>query len=220
MRICEITIGIVVSSFVGIMAVPETMVASNSVLINGVDLTQAVATEVPLEVTQETPPQLAPEVEMQVTEVASTSAATLTSAQMTGPANQMQILGKTIELSWVGEIQREIPAGLAHQGLYYKNGKFIYGHNTAEVLGVLGAAYDQGTLIGTRFGLTMDGAARQYTVRRAKVYTEGNAAVLMGWITEAKLTRDETYDLALMTCYGADVDGDGYPDGRLVVFAD
>ena len=109
--------------------------------------------------------------------------------------------------------------------------KYIYGHNSANIFGVLYGSY-----VGQGFTVYTGGVARNYVVSRVVVYEKNEANGLlqlngkgnyMGAVSNAieKIIDPVTgqvsinsYDLALMTCYGTMLGG-GRATHRFVVFA-
>lgn len=220
----------------GILVNPEMMAASHSVRVMGMDESRIVETRIsPVEkgefslVLEEVPEAAvaaenetvagetsasvapapvadvpaAPEVAKQSEEAAAVVGAGRQMARRS-QGNSLQILGNTVELRWTSVTTED--AGAAAVGWYYDSGRFIYAHDYGHVLGVMNTAYDRGTLVGTRFDVTMDGVTRYYTVTDAKVYTANVASWKM-----RSFVSGGGHALAIMTCYG---------EGRLVVFAD
>lgn len=219
----RIIIMMLISSFIGIIANPEMMTASDHVAISGMDASRIVETvplpEPKISTNAGGTYEMVPEYEVaeagedawyeepvyeepvyEVYEVYEEEPV------YEAPANNIQIAGNTVELGWTNTTEEN--AGAATYGWYYKTGQFIYAHNYAYVFGVLDTAYDNGYLNGMSFSVTMDGATRYYTVTDSAVYTYNQTAAKMSGIIHGG-----GHALAIMTCYG-------HNNERLVLYAD
>lgn len=94
-------------------------------------------------------------------------------------------------------------------GLY--NGRFLYGHNTANVF-----AYLPNLAIGNNITIALNGAVTTYRVAYKVTMTKDDTQRIMGAIANARINGTQ-YDFALMTCAGTAV---GYGDAthRTIVF--
>lgn len=201
---------ILFSSFVGIIANPEMPFASDSVVLTDLNSSKMV----------ETVPLPKPEVVTAVAKPAktvSTSMASAIVAQPTyvAPMNKIQIGGRTIEI-----INTDNTKNNSGNYVYKYGTKFLYGHNSANVFGVL---YNLGA--GATFSVTENGQTQNYVVRQAVIYEKVNdytlklndQEIMMSVITRARYA-GTNYDLSLMTCYGTMYAG-GDASHRLVLFA-
>lgn len=202
------------SSFVGITTNPEMMTASDHVAVSGMDDSQVVKT-IPLlepKISTNAGDSYEMEPEYQVAEVGETEYVsyyeepTYEEPVYQVPRNNIQIAGNTIELGWTDTTEEN--AGAAAFGWYYRTGKFIYAHNYSYVFGALETAYNNGSLNGTKFSVTMYGSTRYYTVTGSAVYTYNQTSAKM-----RSLINGGGHALVIMTCYGRN-------NERLVVYAD
>ena len=155
---------IFLSSFFGIIGVPDFLVAADSVEIQDVSYSFEYAKKV------ETP--VKPAVATTKTTVKPTPATTTTTtpAPVVAPApvkpavkpNSINIAGRTISVT-TGIRDTSIDAG-DHANLYY-NGKFLYGHNSASVFGGL-----KNLGIGSTFTMTLDGVTKTYRIDNKVIY--------------------------------------------------
>ena len=131
------------------------------------------------------------------------------------PLNQVSIAGRTLSLVHVDSTAAD--AG-NHVNKY--GNKFLYGHNTSNVFGVL---YNVG--VGEVFSVTENGVTKKYRVRAVVIYEKVNDYTLRLNDKDIKMTvvakaryNGVNYDLSLMTCYGTSY-GNGDASHRLVLFA-
>ena len=185
------------SSFIGIMANPEILMASDSVSVHGLSNAGVVETVLP--------PEPEPEPVIVPTYVAPVYVA---------PANNIQIAGRVIEI--VDVASTEVNAG-NHVNKYGE--KFLYGHNSA---GVFGGLYNVGA--GSVFAMSYGGTTRNYQVMQVVVFKKNDGMLqlegegnYMGAVSRARYA-GVNYDLSMMTCYGTMYSG-GDASHRLVLFA-
>ena len=98
----------------------------------------------------------------------------------------------------------------------YRTDKFIYAHNTANLLGSIIYMYE-----GMYFSITENGVATTYQVITTAIYEKAENGYLNG---DKELTKDVEYEasgysISMMTCYGTML-GNGDATHRFVVFAD
>lgn len=130
-------------------------------------------------------------------------------------ANHIDIAGRSLEV--VSVDNTAVDSG-NHVNKY--NGKFLYGHNSAGVFGVL-----YGVNEGDTFSLTENGVTRSYRVQAVVIYEKiddytlslNGQKIKMSVVAKARYS-GVNYDLSLMTCYGTSY-GNGDASHRLVLFA-
>lgn len=140
--------------------------------------------------------------------------------------NNITIMGKTVPLVQTGSTDIVYDYVASRYGE-----KFIYGHNSAAVFGVL---YSAG--VGQSFSTTMNGITKNYMISDIVVYEKNQSSYLlqlngrgnyMNSVAAAikKSINESTsqvtlsyYDLSIMTCYGTMLGG-GDATHRLVIFA-
>ena len=236
MKIGSAILAVLVSSFIGIMANPEMMSASDSVRLTGISNVGVTETIISPELKTEF--QMLPEAPVVVEpifDLLSNAAPDASATKNVGAADEasptiaiasnddvstnestmgrdeIRLFGNNVDLIKTDRTNQEAGKGLGNReatvGWYHDSGQFIYAHNYMHVFGVLGARYDAGALVGERIAITMDGETRDYKVTGAKVYTYNETSQKMLW-----LVNGGGHDIAIMTCYG-----DG---SRLVVFVD
>ena len=229
----RIALAVLGASFIGIVLTPEMLSASDAVAIAGLDNTSIVQT-IPLpvsdfvneEIFDTTPALSEPTPDYSYTlEYAQdyfAPAATATESVAVNvapayPANYIQVGGNMVEVIDVGNT--DLDAG---NSVFRYGGKFLYGHNTANVFGVL---YNVG--VGSTFVVSSGGIAQTYRVDKVVIYEQTDAYTLTAngvdtyrsdLIKARPDRKSASYDLALMTCYGT-VYADGNASHRYVVFA-
>ncbi len=208
---------LLLSSFVGIIANPELPFASDTVAVTGI--TGEVETVI----------EIAPEpAEVETVLYVAKPAPTPTPASISAlapvsvqpnpapaPMNQISIAGRTLSLVHVDSTA--VDAG-NHVNKYGE--KFLYGHNSAGVFGVL---YNVG--VGEAFSVTENGVTRNYRVQAVVIYEKvddytlklNGQTIKMAVVARARYS-GVNYDLSLMTCYGTSY-GNGDASHRLVLFA-
>lgn len=142
------------------------------------------------------------------------------------PQNAILISGKTIQIEQSGNTNY-----VSNYNANRYGEKFIYGHNSANIFGVLYGAY-----VGQNFTVYTGGIMHNYVVSKVVVYEKNEANGLlqlngkgnyMGAVSNAieksidpvtGQVSTKPYSLALMTCYGTMLGG-GRATHRLVVFA-
>lgn len=104
--------------------------------------------------------------------------------------------------------------GLSYSDIY-RTGKFIYGHNTYNLLGNL-TSLNYGEI----FTITEGGITRQYKVVDSNIYEKAANGFLNGSkaITKEVEYNANGYDISIMTCYGTPY-GNGDASHRYVIFA-
>lgn len=189
-------IAIILSSFIGIMASPEFLSASNSVAVNGINNAGIVETVIP-------EPEPEPVVYYAAAQAATPAAA---------PAVYVPQIANYNVTVYSASI---IANGLSYSDIY-KTEKLIYGHNSWNLLGNL-VNRTQGEV----FTITEGGVTRNYVVSDIAVYAKtsdgylNNNRLLMNNIVHNAMG----HDVALMTCYGTAY-GNGDASHRLVIYAD
>ena len=107
-----------------------------------------------------------------------------------------------------------VGTGLSYYDIY-RTGKFIYGHNTSNLLGSI-IYLNPGDV----FTITEGGAVKTYQVTDKIVYEKAENGYLNGSkaLTKQVELKANGYDISMMTCYGT-MYGNGDASHRLVVFA-
>ncbi|MBQ3445701.1 hypothetical protein IJG29_03190 [Candidatus Saccharibacteria bacterium] len=220
MKIGTAIVGIILSSFLGIMLNPTMMTASDSVAVTRLDVSYAGPTVVTVvsevepgyggdfEIVAKNEPaqQVTISAEPTVYEPWSNVEEPILYVLAEEPPtlnDEIAILGNRVPLRRTSALTEN--AGMDTLAWVYGD-KFIYGHNLSYVLGVMNAAYDGGWLVGSGFSVTMDGVTNYYTVVDAQIYTVKQASAKMN-----KFINATGHKLSIMTCYG---------ENRLVIFAD
>ena len=193
------------SAFIGIIASPEILMASDSYELVGISnagVTETIPIEEPVsEVVEES--------------VAPTPIVT-TSYVAPAPAYVAPQIANYIVSFYINSVDEYTNTvnSLRYDGIY-KFRKMIYGHNTGNLLGDL-----VNRRIGENFTITEGGMAKQYVVSDIQIYrkTEDgyleNNRKLMSNIANTAMG----HDIALFTCYGTSY-GNGDASHRLVIFA-
>ena len=207
MKYCVILFTIL-SSFLGLFCNPETMMASDTVSIQGFDNLGMVETVLPPE----------PEPEPVVYAEPTTYAIAAPSAGATYEKvvrDGISIGGRVIPVYDVDST--EYDAGNS----VYRFRKLLYGHNSRSVFGPLSELG-----VGSTFTITEGGVTHTYVVANVDMYEanyNGEFAKLQkngsGSYMAGIANRAQGHTLALMTCVGEDLGG-GRATHRLVVFAD
>lgn len=237
MNIKKSIIAVFLASFVGIMANPEMLAASNSVAVNGLDQNGIVQTMLPKMVDD----GMKLELEAKATENASASkkpqvldssyntfayeAPEASEPQVAEPepepvyevpSDNIQIAGRTLEIVSVSTTATDSGDHVNKYGT-----KFYWGHNSGNVFRGL---YDYG--VGSTFTMTEGGVTTNYIVKAQAVFQKnfetntlqqnGSGNYMMTLVNGRY--QGKTYDVVLMTCYGASV-GSGDATERYVLFA-
>ncbi len=189
-------LAIFLSSFIGIMAGPELLSASNSISVTGINNAGIVETVIP-----------EPEPEPVVYTTATVSIPVYTAAYVPRAANYT-----------VTSYEDNFVASPSYYDIY-KTKKLIYGHNTAGLLGNLTSRY-----VGEVFTITEGGITRNYQVTDIRVYTLINREILnlngQNYTMKANaISGADGFDVALMTCYGSYNAALGTNSQRLIVYA-
>lgn len=129
------------------------------------------------------------------------------------PSNSIAVAGRIIDI--VDVDNTAVDAG-DHVNKY--GDKFLYGHNSNHVFGVL-----SGVGVGNIFTIVYDGISTNYQVKEVVLYEKTSATTLglngvtykMGAIVNGR----GKYDMVLMTCAGESY-GNGDASHRLVIYAD
>lgn len=193
---CKKILAILLSSFIGIMASPELLSASNSVSLTGINNAGIVETVIP-----------EPEPEPVVYANTATSTPVYTAVYVP------QVTNYTVT---------NYSGGFVSEPNYYdiyKTNKLIYAHNTGNLLGNLVYRYP-----GEVFTITEGGVTRNYQVTEIRVYTLMNREILnyngQNYTMKANaISGAAGYDVALMTCYGAYNAALGTSEQRWIVYA-
>ena len=193
-----------VSSFIGIFAAPEILMASDSYTLNGVDDSKAVET---VEIVKEEPV-----IEEQPTPVY------VNPAPAPAPAPVKQTTNYTVTIYKNSATEYNSSATSLSYSDIYKYKKMIYGHNSWNLLGSLNDRY-----VGEVFTITEGGVTRNYQVTDKRIYqktADGNLENDKNTMKDIVNARNggAVYDVALMTCYGRSLGG-GDATHRLVIFA-
>ena len=204
---------LLIFSLIGVISNPSILIANQVEDINSPEF-NAVETVIEPKVVETPNTEI---VETETTYVAPVAVA---------PANNITIAGRFIPLIQTGSTEVVYDNAASRYGE-----KFVYGHNTGNVFGVLYGAW-----AGQTFSVTMDGVTKNYMVSDVVIYEKNQANGLlqinghgnyMKSVANAiKKTINETtsqvdltyYDLSIMTCYGTMLGG-GDATHRLVVFA-
>lgn len=204
----------------GVVHAPSILVA------NGVEQIEspafnAVETIEQVETIEEAEPEVA-----QVALAAPSAGVNYSEPVVTVPSDNIAIAGRYVALTQSGSTEYVSDYNANRYGE-----RFIYGHNSGAVFGVLYGAY-----AGQTFSVTVGGVTRNYMVADVVVYEKNQANGLLqingqgnymnSVVNATKKTVDEVtgqvsltyYNLALMTCYGTMLGG-GDATHRLVVFA-
>lgn len=200
------------SSFIGIFASPEILMASDNFALSGmsnkgvvetVPIVEEVVAEEPKEevvIYYETPVYVAPAPE----------------PVYEASRNTISIVGRTIEIVDVADTT--VDAG-NHVNKY--GSRFFYGHNSAGVFGGL-----VNLIKGDVFSITYNGVVTNYKVMETEPYEKNTdngrlqlngSGSYMRQVADAKYDGVQ-YDVSLMTCYGKPL-GKGDATHRLVIFA-
>lgn len=173
-----------ISSFIGIMANPEMLMASDRVEVAGLNNAGIVETVLPEPVSEEAQ-----------------------AAVVTAPANNIQINGQTMPTHMVGAPAQSVgPDVYIYRG---ERGQFIYAHNSANRFATLYSLN-----VGSTFTITTNGVTKTYRVTDAPVHyyvntLERTKSNLGGLVMIETAIQDYAYnnetgryhDVALMTCY-------------------
>ena len=210
---------ILFSAFMGIIGNPEILMASDSVVVTGLDNAGVVETIVPEVVEPENVKQsevvvTKPETRATVT-VAPARPVVAASSTPSVPANNIQIAGKTLEIV-------DVDSTLVDSGNHVNKfgSKFLYGHNSSAVFRGL---YNM--VVGNTFKVTYGGVTKTYRVAKVVIFEkngnllqiDGSGNYMMS-VSKAKF-QGTAHDLSIMTCYGTPY-GNGDASHRLVIFAD
>ncbi len=133
------------------------------------------------------------------------------------PATGVAPVAATMSINYnVTIVTGEIVADNLSYSAIYRTGKFIYGHNTSNLLGNLGNLN-----IGDNFTITENGVVSNYRVADKVLYEKSANGYLNGsWsLTYDVEVNASGHSVSLMTCAGTSY-GNGDASHRLVVFAD
>ncbi len=209
MKIGKSIIAIILSSFTGLVLNPEVLTALDMQKFSDIDTSRVVETVLP--------PMPTPQVTI-VPQTVAAPAPTYAFTEVVEPVrtvtNAITVDGKEIALSAADTLAED--AGTKVKAWYYtETGKFIYAHNLDTVFGGL-----KNLAEGDTFTVSYGGETKVYSVATAVVYeydgtilTKDGAGNYMKYIKEARSSKSVAYDMALMTCHGAD------DSERLVIFA-
>ena len=133
------------------------------------------------------------------------------------PATGVAPVAATMSINYnVTIVTGEIVADNLSYSAIYRTGKFIYGHNSSNLLGNLGNLN-----IGDNFTITENGVVSNYRVADKVLYEKSANGYLNGsWsLTYDVEVNASGHSVSLMTCAGTSY-GNGDASHRLVVFAD
>ena len=182
------------------VAQPQFLTACDAVVLTGVDDSTAVLTT-PL---SDPEPEPIPD-------------PVVTTAVHRAPATGVAPVAATMSINYnVTIVTGEIVADNLSYSAIYRTGKFIYGHNTSNLLGNLGNLN-----IGDNFTITENGVVSNYRVADKVLYEKSANGYLNGsWsLTYDVEVNASGHSVSLMTCAGTSY-GNGDASHRLVVFAD
>lgn len=192
------------SAFIGIIASPEILMASDSFTLTG--LNNAGITE--------TVPIVVEEPEEEVVNTDSSQRTSYSYKEdYSEPVSRTKNYTVSVNVGSIDEYTSSVYS-LSYSHIY-KFRKMIYGHNTSNLLGSL-TSLDYGEV----FTITEGGVTKEYQVMDVSIYTKTadgnleNNPKLMGKIANSAMG----YDVALLTCYGTSY-GNGDASHRYVVFA-
>ncbi len=213
---------LLLSSFIGIVANPEMLTASDSVAISGIDNAHIVETVILPEPAEEI--VTVSELVQPVNNIQSTGYVQSTPVIVSPvvaqtpivPANNIKIAGKTLELDATSDTANDSGTKVLKYG-----SKFLYGHNSANVFGIL-----YNVSLGETFTITENDVVTEYVVKEVVIFekiddytlSENGKNLKMSAVARAR-HNGVAHDLSLMTCYGTSY-GNGDASHRLVLFAD
>ncbi len=223
-------IAIFLASFIGIMANPEMLAASNSVAVNGINndgIVKTIIKKPKIEVHVDAKPQtvvnndymtswVEPAQTVEVARAEAPAYVAPTYVEPVTPANNIQIAGRTLEIVDVSSTSVD---SYDHVNKYGQN--FYWGHNSNEVFRGL---YNLGA--GSTFTMTYDGKTTKYRVADVVIFEknfgnnmlqlDGSGNYMMSLVNGR--FKGAKYDAVLMTCYGTSV-GNGDATNRYVLLA-
>lgn len=192
---------LLLSSLAGVCVTPGFLMATDEVVVSGLDNNGIVETiELP-------EPEPAPQ---PIATLAAKPAAKAPSAGMvSSPVPAVRNYNVSI-------VTGEIVGGSLSYNDIYRTGKLIYAHNTAGLLGNLPTL-----AIGEVFTITEGGVTRSYRVAATELFEKASNGYLSGSraVTYQVEIEARGHSLALMTCAGTPLGG-GDATHRYVVFAD
>lgn len=191
-----------ISGMVGVIMNPIMLSATDHVSVMGLDTSSVVETVILPEKPEEKP-----------VEVVTAAPQPIVKAPVAGTASVPVAAPKNYTVTIV---TGEIAGGNLSYSDIYRTGKFIYGHNSAALLGNLASLN-----IGEIFTVTEGGVTRSYRVADKVVYEKAANGYLNGSynLTYQVEINANGHSLSLMTCTGTPLPG-GDATHRLVVFAD
>ena len=194
------------ASFMGIMANPEMLMASDSVRAE--DISTAKAVETVIEEPEVATPAAA-------TTTVNRKSSTIATPVKKLPDNYIQITGRTIEIIPVSD------TGVDAGNHVNKIGKLFYGHNSNAVFGAL-----PGLGAGSTFTVVYGGETTTYRIAGTEIFEKNQANGRLqldgkGNYMASIKNSARGHDLALMTCYGDPIEGKpGDATHRFVIYAD
>lgn len=202
------------ASFLGIMANPEILTASDSVKISDLNQNNLTETIIPETTTRTEFETVAPGV---TTKYERTTFATNTTEALApvvnAPSDYIKIAGQTINIVTVDNTT--VDAG-NHVNTV---GKLFYGHNLPNVFGGL-----KNLSTGDTFAITFNGVTTKYRINKIMIFEKNLETGRLqidgkgNYMTSIKNTA-LGHDVALMTCAGESLTG-GDATHRLVILAD
>ncbi len=201
---CKRLLFLIIAGLFGVFCNPETLTASDSFTLSGMDSSGVVET-IPL-------PEPEPVAEIATLQVGAPSAG----YAYVPPANNIQYAGRVIQIVDVGDTV--VDAG-NHVNKY--GDRFLYGHNS---WGVFGALPNMGA--GSVFSVTYGGVTTNYQIVKTEIFEKNPDSGLLQiggfgdymYSVATAIYNGVPYDLSLMTCYGESY-GNGDASHRYVVFA-
>ena len=140
-------------------------------------------------------------------------------AKATTPAvasstNLIQIGGNSIPIQKTNTTKENASYPVVWHYQHSTGGKMLYGHNSANVFGVL-----SNLPVGTVFSVTVDGTTVNYQIQHKEIVTkyQYETGAMLDYIFDG-IYNGAKYDLNLTTCAGSLTDG-GDATHRLIVFA-
>lgn len=226
MKIGKSIIAVILASFTGVALNPEVLTALDMAEFSDIDtsrMSQTVLRPVVLPdmVKAVDVPVVSTYAFTEVVEPVAVAAETVSLAPVVAEveaeapkADSIEVAGKEIALGGTHSLAED--AGTKVKAWYYaESGKFIYAHNLDTVFGGL-----KNLKTGDTFTVNYAGKVHNYKIADVIIYDyDGNILTLNGggnymqYVKLGKSSKSVAYDMALMTCHGAN------DSQRLVVFA-
>lgn len=190
------TLFLLLSSFIGITASPNFLIASENVAVSGLNESQIVETVI---LPEPEPVYVAPV------------------PVYRAPVNRIDIAGRSIRVEYTDSTA--VDAGNV---VKFYNNKFLYGHNSANVFGFLPSVGVGHTFSVTYNGTVTNYRVSnkvEYTKTGDTTLGIGNMTYKMGHVANGYDPSEIRHNLVIMTCSGTSL-GHGDATHRLVLFAD